>query len=50
MERWEAIDHLPRCHSVTITNLTGAVKAGDLLLVWTCLECRGDVERVVESS
>ena len=38
-----------RCrHSVTITNFTGAVKAGDLLLVGTCTECRGDVARVVE--
>jgi hypothetical protein len=34
---------------VTITNFTGAVKAGDLLLVGTCSECRGDVARVVES-
>ncbi len=39
-----------RCrHSVTITYFTGAVKAGDLLLVGTCSECRGDVARVVES-
>jgi len=33
---------------VTITNFTGAVKAGDLLLVGLCSECRGDVARVTE--
>jgi len=33
---------------VTILNFTGAVKAGDLLLVGTCSDCRGDVARVVE--
>ena len=39
-----------RCrHSVTITNVTGAIKAGDLLLVGLCSECRGDVARVVEA-
>lgn len=36
------------CHEVTITNFTGAVKAGDLLLVGLCTECRGDVARVIE--
>lgn len=35
-------------HSVTITNFTGAVKAGDLLLVGLCSECRGDVARLIE--
>lgn len=35
-------------HGVTITNFTGAVKAGNLLLVGLCLECRGDVARVIE--
>jgi len=33
---------------VTIRNFTGAVKAGHLLLVGVCSECRGDVARVVE--
>ncbi|MFH2211827.1 MAG: hypothetical protein ABIJ01_09335 [Pseudomonadota bacterium] len=37
-------------HSVTITNFSGAVKAGDLLLVGSCAECHGDVARVIESS
>ena len=36
-------------HGVTITNFTGVVKAGDLLLVGLCSECRGDVARVIES-
>ena len=36
-------------HSVTIRNFTGAVKAGDLLLVGECSECRSDVARVVET-
>ena len=35
-------------HEVTITNFTGAVKGGDLLLVGLCSECRGDVARLVE--
>ena len=38
-----------RCrHGVTITNFTGVVKAGELLLVGLCSECRGDVARVIE--
>jgi len=37
-------------HEVTITNFTGAVKAGDLLLVGLCSECHGDVARVMEMS
>jgi hypothetical protein len=37
-------------HAVTITNYSGAVKTGDLLLVGICAECRGDVARVIESS
>jgi len=36
-------------HDVTITNFTGAVKDGDLLLVGLCSECRGDVAKVVET-
>lgn len=35
-------------HEVTLTNFSGAVKAGDLLLVGLCSECRGDVARVIE--
>ena len=37
-------------HEVTITNLTGVVKSGDLLLVGKCAECQGDVARVIESN
>lgn len=37
-------------HEVTITNFTGAVKAGDLLLVGKCSECHGDVARLIETS
>lgn len=37
-------------HEVTITNFSGAVKAGDLLLVGLCSECRGDVARVIEKA
>jgi hypothetical protein len=36
-------------HAVTITNFSGAVKAGDLLLVGSCSECHGDVARLVEA-
>jgi hypothetical protein len=32
----------------TITNFTGAVKGGDLLLVGLCSICRGDVARLIE--
>ena len=35
---------------VTITNFSGTVKAGDLLLVGLCSECHGDVARVIEMS
>ena len=35
-------------HEVTITNFSGAVKAGDLLLVGKCSECHGDVARLIE--
>jgi len=35
-------------HEVTITNFSGAVKAGDLLLVGKCSECQADVARVIE--
>ncbi len=37
-------------HEVTITNFSGAVRAGDLLLVGKCSECQGDVARVVEKN
>ena len=39
-----------RCrYEVTITNFSGTVKGGDLLLVGKCSECHGDVARVVEA-
>ena len=34
----------------TISNFSGAIKGGDLLLVGKCSECRGDVARVIEGS
>ncbi len=38
-----------RCsQGTTITNFTGAVKGGDLLLVGKCAVCHGDVARVVD--
>ena len=38
-----------RCRKdVTITNFTGAVKSGNLLLVGLCSDCRGDVAREIE--
>ena len=36
-------------HEVTITNFTGAVKGGDLLLVGKCAVCHEDVARLIES-
>ena len=36
-------------HEVTITNFTGAVKGGDLLLVGLRSICRGDVARLIEA-
>jgi hypothetical protein len=36
-------------HDVTITNFSGTVKGGDLLLVGSCSECFGEVARLVES-
>ena len=37
-------------HETTITNFSGAIKGGDLLLVGKCAECRSDVARVIEDS
>lgn len=37
-------------HAVTITNFTGVVKNGDLLLVGKCSECHCDIARVIESN
>lgn len=34
--------------STTITNFSGVVRCGDLMLVGKCAECHGDVARVVE--
>jgi hypothetical protein len=34
--------------STTITNFSGVVKSGDLLLVGKCAEGHGDVARVIE--
>ncbi|TSA07695.1 MAG: hypothetical protein D4R79_16675 [Comamonadaceae bacterium] len=36
-------------HEVTISNFTGVVRGGVLLLVGRCAECRGDVSRVIEA-
>ena len=35
-------------HEVTIINYSGVVKAGDLLLVGLCSECRGDVAKIIK--
>ena len=37
-------------HETTITNFSGTIKSGDLLLVGKCAECHGDVARVIEGS
>ena len=37
-------------HETTITNFTGTLKGGDLLLVGQCAECQGNVARVIEGS
>lgn len=37
-----------RRHEVTITDFTGTVVGGDLVLQGSCSEYRGDVARVVE--
>lgn len=34
----------------TITNFSGTLKGGDLLLVGKCAECHGDVARVIVGS
>lgn len=34
----------------TITNFSGTIKGGDLLLLGQCAECRSDVARVIEGS
>ena len=37
-------------HEVMITNFSGTIKGGDLLLVGKCAECHGDVARVIEAA
>ena len=37
-------------HEVIITNFSGTIKGGDLLLVGKCAECHGDVARVIEAA
>jgi hypothetical protein len=37
-------------HEVTITNFSGKLKEGDLLLTGQCAECKGEVARLVEAS
>jgi hypothetical protein len=37
-------------HETTITNFSGTIKRGDLLLVGKCAECHGDVARVIEGA
>ena len=37
-------------HETTITNFSGTIKGGDLLLVGQCAECRSNVARVIEGS
>lgn len=36
-------------HGVTITNFSGTVKSGALLLVGKCAECHSDVAKVIET-
>ena len=39
-------------HATTITNFSGTIKSGDVLLVGIgkCAECHGDVARVIEGA
>jgi len=37
-------------HETTITNFSGTIERGDLLLVGKCAECHGDVARVIEGA
>jgi hypothetical protein len=37
-------------HETTITDFSGSIKGGDLLLVGKCTECRGDVARLIEGA
>jgi hypothetical protein len=40
-----------RCrHDVIVTNFSGSIKDGKLLLVGKCAECRGDVAKVIEAN
>ena len=62
VKRWEAISADTRkmllsnvwcgqCrHEITISNFSGVVKSGDLLLVGKYSGCKGDVEGLIESA
>jgi hypothetical protein len=39
------------CHrEVAITNFSGIIKGGSLLLLGQCAECHGDVARMIEAA
>jgi len=38
------------CHEVTMTNFSGSIKGGDLLLEGKCAECCGEVARLIEAA
>ena len=37
-------------HEVTITNFSGTIKSGNLLLMGKCAECHSEVARLIEGS
>lgn len=37
-------------HEATITNFSGAIKSGNLLLVGKCAECQGNVAHMIEGA
>ncbi len=36
--------------ATTITNFSGTIKGGDLVLVGQCAQCQGDVARLIEGA
>ena len=61
-QRWELIPAVIRkrllsnvwrghcSHETTITNFSGTIKGGVLLLAGRCAECHGDAARVIEGA
>lgn len=45
---WDLLLELVIYQALTITHFTGRIERGDLILTGQCIQCHGEVARVVE--